>query len=153
MTAMNQVRIGTIRRTGNRATTGDEEQAQRDEQRDEQGTELAESVGLARQAVDLDIDLPFGVRVEFALFVRIVVMPVRVVAVLVSHRLLAGTEIPVRMCAAQPHRQHDEAEQDNEDGSDSAQASKHHCDGSKRLTVDCLNGTRRVFRPAARHSA
>lgn len=145
MTAMNQVRIGSIRRTRNRATSGDQEQAQRQEQRDQQGTELAESVGLAGKAVDLDVDLSFGVRVEFTLIVRIVVMPVRVVAVLVSHRLLAGTEIPVRVRTAQPHRQHDEAKQDNENGSDGAQASQHYPDGSKRLTVSCLNGPRVVF--------
>lgn len=145
MTAMNQMRIGSIRRTGNRTTSGKQKQAQRQKQPDQQGTELAESVVLARQAVDLDIDLPFSVRVEFALFVRIVVMPVRVVAVLVSHRLLAGTEIPMRVRTAQPHRQHDEAEQDNENGSDGAQASQHYPDGSKRLTVSCLNGPRGVF--------
>lgn len=145
MTAMNQVRIGSIRRTGNRATTGDEEQAQRQEQRDQQRTELAESVVLARQAVDLNVDLSFGVRVEVACFVRIVVMPMRMMSVLVGHRLLAGTEIPVGMRTAQPHRQHDEAEQDNENGSDGAQASQHFPDGSKRLTVSCLNGPRGVF--------
>ncbi len=100
MTAMNPVRIGSIRWTGNRATTGDQEKAQRQKQPDRQRTELAESVGLARQAVDLDVDLPFGVRVAFAVLVRVVVMPMLVMTVLVSHRLMAGIEIPVCMRAA-----------------------------------------------------
>lgn len=104
MTAMNQMRIGSIRRTGNRATTRNQEQTQCEEQADQQWTDLAETVARTGQAVDLDVDLAFGVRIESAFIVRVMAMLMGMVAVLVSHRLLPGPEVPMRMCAAQPHR-------------------------------------------------
>jgi hypothetical protein len=140
MTAGDRPWIGPIRRTGNRPAICDQEQPERTQQSDQQRTDLAESVGLAGQAVDLDVDLTIGVRVVVAFTERIVMVCIRVVAVLVSHRLLAGTEVPVRVRAAQPHHQHDEAEQNDKYGSGGAQTNQHESDSSKPTAVIFLNG-------------